>query len=65
MGEPIIQFDHFGFQYNAQAEPTLFDINLTVRRGEKILIAGASGSGSSATRPASRMASTEAPLCAP
>ena len=47
MNDPIIQFDHFGFQYNAQAEPTLHDICLTVRRGEKILIAGPSGCGKS------------------
>jgi len=43
----LIQFEHFGFQYTAQAEPTLYDINLTVRRGEKILIAGPSGCGKS------------------
>jgi energy-coupling factor transporter ATP-binding protein EcfA2 len=47
MGEPIIQFEHFGFQYNAQAEPTLYDINLTVNRGEKLLVAGPSGCGKS------------------
>lgn len=47
MNEPILEFSHFGFQYNAQAEPTLHDINLTVRRGEKILIAGPSGCGKS------------------
>lgn len=47
MNEPILEFSHFGFQYNAQAEPTLYDINLTVRRGEKILIAGPSGCGKS------------------
>ena len=39
MSDPIIQFEHFGFQYNAQSEPTLQDINLTVRKGEKVLIA--------------------------
>lgn len=43
----IISFENFGFQYTAQAEPTLYDINLTVRRGEKILIAGPSGCGKS------------------
>ncbi|MDO4973052.1 MAG: ABC transporter ATP-binding protein [Eubacteriales bacterium] len=47
MTEPILQFNHFGFQYNAQAEPTLYDINLTVRKGEKLLIAGPSGCGKS------------------
>ena len=47
MREPIILFDNFGFQYRAQAEPTLFDINLAVYPGEKVLIAGPSGSGKS------------------
>ncbi|MBQ8611971.1 MAG: ABC transporter ATP-binding protein [Oscillospiraceae bacterium] len=43
----VISFDKFGFQYTAQAEPTLYDINLTVRKGEKVLIAGPSGCGKS------------------
>ncbi|MDO4491987.1 MAG: ABC transporter ATP-binding protein [Lachnospiraceae bacterium] len=47
MSEPILAFEHFGFQYDAQASPTLYDINLTVSRGEKILIAGPSGCGKS------------------
>ncbi|MBR6951723.1 MAG: ABC transporter ATP-binding protein [Oscillospiraceae bacterium] len=47
MNEPIIEFKHFGFQYNAQAEPTLYDIDLTVRKGEKIVIVGPSGCGKS------------------
>ena len=45
--EPILQFENFSFQYNSQAEPTLYDIDLTVRKGEKILIAGPSGCGKS------------------
>ena len=44
---PIIEFNSFGFQYNAQQNPTLYDISFSVKKGEKILIAGASGSGKS------------------
>ena len=47
MTEPILQFEKLSFQYDAQAEPTLHDIDLTVYRGEKILIAGPSGCGKS------------------
>ena len=45
--EAIISFENFGFQYTAQAEPTLYDINLQIRKGEKVLIAGPSGCGKS------------------
>ena len=45
--EPIIEFRDFGFQYNAQAEPTLKKIDLQIRKGEKVLIAGPSGCGKS------------------
>lgn len=45
--EAIISFENFGFQYTAQAEPTLYDINLKIRKGEKVLIAGPSGCGKS------------------
>ena len=45
--EILISFEHFGFQYTAQASPTLYDINLQIRRGEKVLIAGPSGCGKS------------------
>ena len=45
--ENIISFENFGFQYTAQAEPTLYNINLNIRKGEKILIAGPSGCGKS------------------
>lgn len=45
--EAIIEFSHFGFQYNAQAKPTLYDINLSIRKGEKVLIVGPSGCGKS------------------
>ncbi|MCL1955329.1 MAG: ATP-binding cassette domain-containing protein, partial [Brevinematales bacterium] len=49
MGErkPVVQFLDFGFQYKVHTTPTLFNINLTVYEGEKILILGASGSGKS------------------
>ncbi len=47
MKRAVIEFDRFGFQYDAQAEPTLYDITLTVHEGEKILILGPSGSGKS------------------
>lgn len=47
MGKTIIEFKDFGFQYRVQQEPTLYDINLTIREGEKILILGSSGSGKS------------------
>lgn len=47
MSEKIIEFKNFGFQYNAQAKPTLYDIDLTISKGEKVLIAGPSGCGKS------------------
>ena len=46
-GEPIIEFRDFSFQYNAQMEPTLYNIDLTIYKGEKVLIAGPSGCGKS------------------
>ena len=45
--KPIIQFKDFNFQYFSQAKSTLYDINLEIRKGEKILIVGPSGSGKS------------------
>ena len=47
MSENAIEFRNFGFKYTAQAEPTLYDINLTIRKGEKVLICGPSGCGKS------------------
>lgn len=47
MADPIISFQDYGFQYTAQAEPTLHHIDLDIYPGEKVLIAGASGSGKS------------------
>ena len=43
----IISFENFGFKYTAQAEPTLHNIDLQIRKGEKLLIAGPSGCGKS------------------
>ncbi len=45
--EPIIEFRDFTFKYRSQTEPTLKHINLTINKGEKILIVGPSGSGKS------------------
>ena len=47
MSEPIIEFRDFGFQYNAQSAPTLHNIDLTIRKGEKVVIVGPSGCGKS------------------
>lgn len=44
---PAIEFKDFQFQYFSQAEPTLHDINLTICKGEKVLLVGPSGSGKS------------------
>ena len=43
----VIEFKDFNFQYFTQAKPTLHNINLTINKGEKILIVGPSGSGKS------------------
>ena len=43
----LISFENFGFQYTTQAEPTLYNIDLQIKRGEKVLIAGPSGCGKS------------------
>ena len=47
MNEAILDFKELGFQYRAQANPTLYNIDLKVTKGEKILIAGPSGCGKS------------------
>ncbi|MFN8386287.1 MAG: ABC transporter ATP-binding protein [Anaerolineales bacterium] len=45
--QAVIEFKDFTFQYYSQSEPTLYDINLKIYHGEKILIVGPSGSGKS------------------
>ncbi len=45
MKQKIHSIYEFSFQYDAQAEPTLKNIDLTIYEGEKVLIVGASGSG--------------------
>ncbi len=40
-----IEFKDFSFRYKSQNEFTLHDINLTIEKGEKVLILGPSGSG--------------------
>jgi energy-coupling factor transporter ATP-binding protein EcfA2 len=47
MKNPIIQFEDYTFKYRTQVEPTLYNINLTIYEGEKVLIVGPSGSGKS------------------
>ncbi|MGL4818805.1 MAG: ATP-binding cassette domain-containing protein, partial [Bacilli bacterium] len=43
----LLTFENYSFQYAAQTEPTLKNINLTIAQGEKVLVLGASGSGKS------------------
>lgn len=43
----LVVFDKYEFKYKAQAEASLFDIDLEIKRGEKLVIVGPSGSGKS------------------
>ncbi|MDR2768386.1 MAG: ABC transporter ATP-binding protein [Treponema sp.] len=43
----LIAFRNFSFTYQSQSEPTLYHIDLEIKRGEKVLILGPSGSGKS------------------
>lgn len=43
----VISFKNFSFQYNAQKQPTLKNINLDIEEGQKVLICGPSGCGKS------------------
>ena len=45
--EPIIEWKDYSFQYQSQSEPTLRNIDLTIHKGERIIIVGASGCGKS------------------
>lgn len=45
IADPIVEFSLFSFRYESRKEATLEDISLTIKSGEKILIAGPSGSG--------------------
>ncbi|MGF1681275.1 ABC transporter ATP-binding protein [Photobacterium minamisatsumaniensis] len=42
-----IEFSNFSFKYWALEQPTLKNINLTIEKGEKVIIVGPSGSGKS------------------
>lgn len=47
MQDTIISFEDYTYQYRSQAEPTIFDINLEIKKGERIIIVGPSGCGKS------------------
>ncbi|MDR0785371.1 MAG: ABC transporter ATP-binding protein [Treponema sp.] len=47
MSENVVCFQDFSFTYRTQTEPSLRNVNLTVKKGEKVLILGPSGSGKS------------------
>jgi len=45
--EPVIQIENLGFTYANAAQPVLKDIDLSLKPGEIVLVAGATGSGKS------------------
>ncbi|MCR5033192.1 MAG: ABC transporter ATP-binding protein [Lachnospiraceae bacterium] len=47
MKEPVVVFQDFSFRYKSQTEETLHHIDLTIYKGEKVLILGPSGCGKS------------------
>ncbi len=47
MKETLISFENYTYQYRSQSEPTLFNINLDINKGERVIIVGASGCGKS------------------
>lgn len=44
---PVVEFKDFSFRYKSQTEATLKNINLTINKGEKVLLLGPSGCGKS------------------
>lgn len=47
MPSTLVSFQKYGFQYRAQASPTLYEVDFALCAGEKVLIIGPSGSGKS------------------
>lgn len=47
MKDIMIEFEHYTYQYRAQKTPTIHDINLQIRKGERVIIVGPSGCGKS------------------
>lgn len=43
----MIAFDNFTFQYRSQSTPTIQNINLKIKKGERVIIVGPSGCGKS------------------
>ncbi len=35
--DDLVVFDKYNFKYKAQADPSLFDIDLKIKKGEKIV----------------------------